>query len=273
MGHGSDLERGSVAIRGVELAYQRGGTGPDVVWGHGLTSSMADEDDRSLIRWADIRVGNRVLRYDARGHGESESTAEPDGYSWASLAADQRALADALDVGTYVAGGASMGCATALHAALQDPDRVRGLVLMIPPTGWEGRAGQAELYEQMASIVEGPGVEPLIEAAQQLPPADPFVDVPDLAELRADAMRAWDTTRLARVFRGAATAQLPERDRMATLGQPALILAWTGDPTHPVATADELASLLPQATVDVVSDLAGVLAWSDRVRSFLSDLG
>lgn len=263
---------GTVEVRGVELAYELAGEGPDVVWGHGLTSSMADEAARTLVRWDEVRRSHRVLRYDARGHGRSSSTTDVDDYSWASLARDQRALADALGIGTYIAGGASMGCATALHAAVQDPERVRGLVLMIPPTGWEGRAGQAELYDQMARIVESAGVEPLIEAAQQLPPADPFVGLADLAELQANAMRAWDPTRLAQVFRGATTAQMPDRAAIAALTQPTLILAWTGDPTHPVATADELAELLPHAERSVVSDLRGVLGWSDRVGSFLAGL-
>lgn len=265
----NDETAGSVEVRGVELVYQQVGQGPDVVWGHGLTSSMADEEARSLIRWDEVRRTHRVLRYDARGHGRSGSTPAAEDYSWASLARDQLALADTLGIGDYIAGGASMGCATALHAAVQDPDRVRGLVLMIPPTGWEGRAGQAELYQQMADIVETVGVEPLVEAAQQLPPPDPFVEVPGLAELRADAMRAWDPTRLAQVFRGATTAQLPDREAIAALTQPALILAWTGDPTHPVTTADELAELLPHAERSVVSDLRGVLAWSGAVQELL----
>ena len=38
-----------------------------------------------------------------------------------------------------------MGAATALHAALELGDRVRTLVLVIPPTGWETRAGQVDL--------------------------------------------------------------------------------------------------------------------------------
>jgi len=39
-----------------------------------------------------------------------------------------------------------------------------------------------------------------------------------------------------------------------------------------VATADELAELLPQAERSVVSDLRGVLAWSGLVQDFLDGL-
>ncbi|MDH4168720.1 MAG: alpha/beta fold hydrolase [Acidimicrobiia bacterium] len=268
-----DVMTGSIVVRGAELAYEWGGVGPDVVWGHGLTSSMAGEQAAGLVSWPRVREANRVLRYDARGHGSSASTSDRHGYAWSALAQDQLAMADALGIESYVAGGASMGCATALHAAVQAPQRVRALVLLIPPTGWESRAGQAELYESMAAIVERDGVEPLIAASAQLPPADPFVGLADLAEQQADALRAWDAGRLAQVFRGATTAQLPDREQIARLTQPTLVLAWTGDATHPVATADELGGLLPHAEVEVVSDLGAVLAWSQRVQAFLADVG
>lgn len=266
------LTTGVASVRGVDLAYEWGGAGSDVVWGHGLTSSMAAEDTQQLIRWADIRDGHRVLRYDARGHGESGSTPVADEYAWSELARDQLALADALGIDSYVAAGASMGCGTALHAAVQQPERIRALVLVIPPTGWENRAGQADLYRLMAATVETEGVEPLVAAGAEIPPPDPFVDLPELADARAEAMRAWDPTRLAQVFRGATTAQLPDRQEIAALSMPALVLAWTGDDVHPVVTAEELGRLMPAAEVHITSDLGGVLGWSDRVAAFLAAL-
>ncbi len=40
----------------------------------------------------------------------------------------------------FVAGGSSMGCATSIYAALLAPERMKALVLVIPPTAWETRA-------------------------------------------------------------------------------------------------------------------------------------
>ncbi|MEO6126033.1 MAG: alpha/beta hydrolase, partial [Ilumatobacteraceae bacterium] len=99
-------------VRDVNLANEMSGTGPTLVWGHGLSSSMAKEDLFGLLDWPTVRHVTNLLRYDARGHGESGSTAEPMDYHWRNLALDQLALADALDIGSYIAGGASMGCAT-----------------------------------------------------------------------------------------------------------------------------------------------------------------
>jgi hypothetical protein len=48
----------------------------------------------------------RLIRYDARGHGDSGATADPADYAYPSLAADQLALADALGLGRRGAGEA-----------------------------------------------------------------------------------------------------------------------------------------------------------------------
>lgn len=237
------------------------------MWGHGLTQSRAIEDHQGLFGWSDVPA--RVLRYDARGHGDSQSTSDLDGYGWAELAQDQLELATCLGLDAYVAAGASMGAATALHAAVAAPERVVGLVLVIPPTAWEARVGQADVYEQGAKVVEGFGVEPVIKAGAAMPPPDPFVDDPEYRARRADGLRSWDPQRLARAMRGATRAQFPERERIAEITCPTLILAWTGDAVHPVATADELARLMPHATKHVASTGDELASWTGRLATFI----
>lgn len=240
----------------------------DLVWGHGLTQSRALEDRRGLFDWAAIPAS--VLRYDARGHGESESTADLDGYSWEQLAHDQLELATELDIDAYIAGGASMGAATALHAAVLAPERILGLVLVIPPTGWEARAGQADVYEQGAKAVEAFGVEPLITAGALVAPPDPFLADPEYRSIRAEGLRSWDPARLAQAMRGATRAQLPDRERIATITCPTSILAWTGDPVHPVATAEQLGRLIPHAEVHLANTADDLTAWGGRVAEFVA---
>lgn len=260
----------SEAVRGCEIVYDQHGDGPALVWGHGLTQSRDLEDRRAMIDWTAVPAS--VVRYDARGHGESDSTPDLSGYSWSELACDQLDLATALDIESYIAAGASMGAATALHAAVLAPDRIRGLVLVIPPTGWEARGGQADLYEQSARVVETSGVEPLIKAGALVAPPDPFVDDPDYRESRAASLRSWDPVRLARAMRGATTAQLPDREQIALIACPTLILAWTGDPVHPVDTAHELLRLVPHADMHIASTGAELDGWTDLLRSFISSI-
>jgi len=58
-----------VAVRGGELAVRRRRAGRAFHWGHGLTSSMAQEDRAGLALWRKLGDGWEVTRFDARGHG------------------------------------------------------------------------------------------------------------------------------------------------------------------------------------------------------------
>ena len=258
-------------VRGARLAYEVSGSGPYLIWGHGLSMTRESDAGMGLVDWDRVRAS--VVRYDARGHGESQSTADLGGYSWSELARDQLALADSLEIDRYMAAGASMGCGTALHAAVLAPGRVRALVLVIPPTGWETRAAQADMWEASAGLVETEGVEALIAARAALDPPDPYVGDEARRERQAAATRAWEPSRLALVLRGATTANLPDRSAVSRISAPALILAWTGDPVHPVSTASELADLLPAATLHTASTRAEVDGWTDLVGAFVDGLG
>lgn len=262
----------TVTVRGVDLAVEDAGSGPDLVWGHGLTSSIESEDRLGLFDWQRLRERCRVVRYDARGHGRSTSTPEPHEYAWRSLADDQLALAGALGIDAYVAGGASMGCATALHAAVVAPDRVRALVLVIPPTAWETRAAQTDTYLTMADLVEAGDHATLLQAASLRPPPDPFADDPAWGDRFPELLRTVDPVRLARVFRGAATADLPAPEAIARITVPTLILAWTGDPGHPASTAARLQELIADSELALAATPTAVAGWSDRVERFLAQL-
>jgi pimeloyl-ACP methyl ester carboxylesterase len=259
-----------VEVRGVEIDLDRSGSGPTFVWGHGLTSSRANEDESRLIDWPAVRRRADVVRYDARGHGRSGFSVDPEGYSWQQLALDQLAILDELGIDRAAVGGASMGAATALHTAVVSPERVERLVLVIPPTGWETRAAQIDIYRQMADVVEHRGVEPLIAASAELPPPDPFAGSAEWRDLRAASMRRADPVRLAGLYRGAATADLPPPSAIESIRCPTLILAWSGDPGHPVSSAERLDSLLPDAHLSVASTAAELSTWTRRVIDFVA---
>ena len=263
----------SSVIRGVELDHDRSGTGPTMVWGHGLTSSRGDEGVAPvLVDWERARTRLDVIRYDARGHGRSGFTPEPEPYGWDQMAIDQLELLDTIGVDRCVVGGASMGAATALHTAVRSPHRVRALVLVIPPTAWATRSAQADNYRRMADLVESGRLDDVLAAGRQIPPPDPFVEFEGWHDRSAARLRAFEPGRLAGLFRGAATADLPPPEWITTIDRPTLILAWTGDPAHPADTANQLDELIGPATLHLASTADEVGTWTDRLVDFVTGL-
>jgi pimeloyl-ACP methyl ester carboxylesterase len=214
----------------------------------------------------------RLLRYDARGHGASEATLDPADYRWPELAGDLLALADASGEKRVVLGGLSMGCATALHAAVADPSRIEALVLVAPPTAWRTRPRQARLYRTLAALIERVGLVPFrfLAALGRLAPAPPY-----LAKLQRSVVRQLrraDRRAVVAALRGAAASDLPEPEALRAVDVPVLLLAWRGDPAHPISTADRLAELLPHADLRVAASIDEVRAWSPSIRDFLAGL-
>ncbi len=245
------------------------GHGPAFVWGHGLTSSRASEDKGGLFDWTPVTDnGRRVVRYDAAGHGTTGGPADPGAYRWPQLATDLLALLDELDLEHADVGGASLGCATTLHAAVRAPERFGRLVLVIPPTAWDSRPAQAELYEGSARYVEDAGKAAWLAVANEAPRAAIFADLPPFpfdADIPEELLPS--------VMRGAAGSDLPDPDAVATLEHPALVLAWAGDPGHPESTAERLAELLPNAELHVARRIRDVLGWPAQVARFLGPAG
>lgn len=262
---GASEDRAEVDVGGARLQVRRSGNGSPFVWAHGLTSSMAKEDDAGLFDWSRLHADQEVVRYDARGHGLSGHAGDESAYGWDALAGDLFAVADACGFERFAAGGASMGAATTLHAALARPERIDAMVLVIPPTAWSSRPAQRALYEGSAALVEDAGIEGLMAARAALAPPPIFADHPELLGVPPDVVAEV----LPVVLRGAAATDLPPVAALATLDQPTLVLAWEGDPAHPVSTATALADALIRAELVVAPSLAEVTHWPERVATFL----
>lgn len=249
-----------------ELAHTRTGSGPPFVWAHGLTSSRANEDAGGLLDWSPVvAAGRELIRYDAAGHGQTGGPPDPSAYEWSQLGSDLVAFTDALGLEAVSAGGASMGCATVVHAALRSPERFDRLVLACPPTAWETRPAQSASYELVAAFVEERGMAAFARAARAMPRPPIFAEAPQPATA-ADVTEAL----LPYVLRGAAASDLPAAEAVRRITQPTLVLAWDTDPGHPVSTAERLAELLPDAELQVATTLDHIRAWPKLAADFLA---
>lgn len=253
-------------LDGVRIAYSDSGAGRPVVFAHGLTSSRAKVAAARLPDFDAVGRSSRLIAYDARGHGESEGTRSPDDYQWTALADDLLRLLDrwAPDV-PVSAIGSSMGTGTILHAVLARPERFDRLVLTAPPTAWETRAPQAEVYEERADALEGLSPE---EAQAYLSAGEP---APIFADARLPfSMPDVALDLLPTVLRGAGRSDLPERDSLRAIAHPTLVLAWATDPGHPVSTAERLRDLIPNSRLHVSTTSADIRTWGERAVAFVS---
>jgi 3-oxoadipate enol-lactonase len=252
-------------IRGVDIAVQDSGAGPAFFWGHGFESCMANEND-TMLGWAKLAEHHRVVRWDARGHGDSQGTTTADDYRWDNLGSDLLALADELGIDTFVAGGVSMGAATALHAAVQAPERVTGLVLALPPTAYDTRASQGDWYGSGADLVEQQGVAAYIQRHSEQP-VPPILE--PIAEAYSGVVPSIADELMPAALRGAGASDLPPQAKVRAITVPTLLLAWAGDAGHPLSTAELLQELLPDAELNVAVELMDLLSWTDLVETFL----
>jgi pimeloyl-ACP methyl ester carboxylesterase len=152
----------NVASGGVSLSGERDGEGPAIVLLHGLTATR-----RYVVMGSRAleRSGHTVFAYDARGHGCSDPAANR-AYGYEHLAADLRAVLDALGVERAVLAGASMGAHTAVRFALEHPERVDALALITP--AYEPSCAHAEealaRWDALAKGLRDGGVEGFIRA-------------------------------------------------------------------------------------------------------------
>jgi len=261
---------GSIAVP-VRVVYQEIVSRCTLVWAHAMASSRAHEDDLGLFHWAPVTEVADVVRYDARGHGETEAMQYYDrAFRWPCMVDD---MLRAGGTDPFVAGGADMGAAVALWTALRAPKRVQAMVLTAPPAAWESRVPGAEQCEKAAQVVEARGLPAWADEVRHRPQPRIFAEeLPKAGEVTARHLLTMEEKAVPAILRGAAASDLPTRDEIHTLVVPTLLLAWADDPGHPVEMAESLAEILVLSELHVANDLAGIRAWPGLVRDFLADL-
>jgi len=234
------------------------GSGSPLVLLHGLTATR-----RYVLQGSRLlqREGFRVVSYDARGHGESGAG---EGYEYADLASDLVSVLDSRGIEAAVLVGHSMGAATAVRVALEQPDRVRGLVQITPAYAGTpyGDPAALDYWDRLAAGLVSGGVDGFMEEFS--PPDDPRWRDAVVKFTRQRIERHRDLGALAEavqvVPRSEAFAGL---ERLVEISVPVLVVGSRddADPTHPLAVAEEYARRLPNASLVVEDEGEAPLAW------------
>jgi len=111
-------------INGAEIAFRV--DGPESLPWLVLSNSLAADMRMWSPQIDDFTQSHRVLRYDTRGHGNSEPVSAP--YSFDNLVGDVIGLMDEVGIQSADILGLSLGGMTALGLALDHPDRVNRII-------------------------------------------------------------------------------------------------------------------------------------------------
>lgn len=244
---------------GVQIHYTDEGEGPPVLLtcGYSATAEMWRPQVRGL------RSAYRLLTWDLRGHGESDSPEDLDAYAEEKVIDDMAAILDACGVARAVIGGLSLGGYLSLAFWLKHAERVRALMLFDTGPGYrnpEGRARWNQGAEAMAQRFEREGLAALGGGA----------------EVRVSTHRSAEG--LARAARGT-LKQFDARviDALPSISVPVLVLVGENDEPFLGAT-DYMAAKIPGAAKVVIPgaghapNLEKPKAFNAAVRSFLDGL-
>jgi len=120
---------GGLRVRVVEPVASAAPDAPVIVFVHGWACSTYSFR-HNLVPVAE--AGFRVVAVELKGHGQSDKPLDIGGYTMAAMGRHLVDVLDALGVERAVLVAHSMGGAVAVKAALEVPERVRGLVLLAP---------------------------------------------------------------------------------------------------------------------------------------------
>jgi 3-oxoadipate enol-lactonase/4-carboxymuconolactone decarboxylase len=210
----------------------------------------------------------RVVRIDARGHGDSPATPPGTRCEIADLGADVLAVLDVLRLPRVHLAGLSLGGMTAMWLAIHRPERVGRLALLctsayLPPAqGWLDRATTVRT-EEMAAIADAV-VAPWITAP--LAARDPAL----VARLRA-MLVGTDAESYAQCCEAIAGMDL--RADLARIAAPALVIAGADDSAIPPLHSRTIADGIAGARLEILAPAAHLATYeqSGRIAALLID--
>ena len=234
-----------VVANGVQQCYEVSGTrGPWVTLIHG----SGDNHEAWWLQAPALATRFRVLTYDVRGHGETE-TPDNQPIDQVTFIADLLGLLDELKIRKTAVVGYSMGGGIARNFAATHPERVWAAVLsnggrldQQPDPSQE--AEMAKMREQRIAAIREGGMESVFDGWLTSVYTPEFVEArPEIVAKHKEIMTANDPEKYIRTMSGAMSA--PRVD-LSALTAPTLVIVGAGDEYSGPDAAKELAAALPQ---------------------------
>jgi pimeloyl-ACP methyl ester carboxylesterase len=256
------------SVDDVPLYYDETGSGPPLLFVHGLGSSTRDWAEQV----AHFRSDYRVLRLDLRGHGRSGRPQGP--YHMAEFAREVAVLLRHLDAAPAHVVGLSMGGMVALQLAADAPRLVRSLVVVNSTADTRIRTWEdLWFYVSRRTAVQMLGMR----RVGQLIARRLFVE-PHQEDLREEFVRRWaENDKKGYLWSVDAIMGWSVWDRLSSIRMPALLVAAEHDYT-PVAEKNRIVAEMPRAELAVVEGARHALpverpaVFNARVGGFLEQV-
>lgn len=258
-----------INLNGININYELTGKhgAPAVMLSHSLACSLVMWQPQMDV----LESAFQVLRFDTRGHGDSDAPAGP--YSLEQLTADAVGLLDALDIETVHFVGLSMGGMIGQCLALEYADRLKSLSLcdtaaVMPEESqpiWQQRidaAGQFGMAGQVDETLERwfrPGY------LQLNPPEVDMIRRQILATPVAGYIGCCEALR-----------RLKYLERLSEIKLPTLIMVGEEDPGTPVAASEAMHARIAGSKLVILpgarhlSNIEQAEAFNDVLLEFLN---
>ena len=204
-----------------KIAYDDQGQGPLVV----CVPSMGDVrgEYRFLIPQL-VSAGYRVVSMDVRGMGESST--DWDDFSVVGVGKDILALVRELNAGPAVIVGTSMAAGAAVWAAAEEPELIRGMILVGPFVRGDGNWFLETLFSLMFARPWGPSM--WVKYYSTLYPTCKPADFADYSISLQENLKQHG--RLEGLMHMLHASKRASEDRLPLVNQPSLVIMGSKDP-------------------------------------------
>ena len=225
----------------IHVSHQGRRDGPALVFINSLGTDFRIWNEVAEILAPDFRI----ITYDKRGHGLSESG--PDKNDMADYSRDLVGLLDGLGVGRATVVGLSIGGLIAQELYRLSPERVAALVLC----DTAAKIGTDEVWDQRIAEVERGGIEAIANSVLERWVTADFraARSAELAGMRAMLTR---TPRQGYLAACGALKRADLRPYAGRIEAPTLCLVGDQDGSTPVAVVKEFAALIPASRFEVI---------------------
>jgi 3-oxoadipate enol-lactonase len=243
-------------VNGRQLAVESAGTGPAVVFLHGIggTSNVFQ------IQADALSSGYYVIRPDFAGAGRSPTSGE---ISIGSHAADIAAVLDAVGAGPAVIVGHSMGTLVARALAARHPAKVVGLALLGPVLPPDAAGRDAILARAAVIRAEGPAAIADAIVTRSLSPGTRSAK-PEVAAFVRELVMRQDPEGYARNNEALAAAADPGP---VDPRLPLLLVAGRDDTLSPPSFSEQIATAHGSADVRVIDGIGHQIPLEDARRT------